>query len=82
MTNVFGVCVLALVVAAPAFAQRKCCEELAAEIAARLDAKGIKGYQLDIVPVGEVGDKQVVGSCDAGTKKITYRRDESSQSAK
>jgi hypothetical protein len=82
MTKVFGVCVLVLLVAAPAFAQRKSCEELAAEIAAKLDAKGIKGYQLDIVPAGEVGDKQVVGSCDAGTKKITYRRDGASQSGK
>ena len=82
MTRLFGVCVLALVVASPAFAQQKSCPELAAEIAERLDAKGIKGYQLDIVPAGEVGDKQVVGSCDAGTKKITYRRDVAAQSAK
>lgn len=82
MTKVLGVCVLALVVAAPAFAQRKSCEELAAEIAAKLDAKGIKGYSLDIVPAGEVGDTQVVGSCDGGTKKITYKRDGASQKAK
>ena len=74
MIKFVGVCVLSLAVAAPAFAQRKSCEELAAEIAAKLDARGIKGYQLDIVPAGEVGDKQVVGSCDAGTKKVTYRR--------
>jgi hypothetical protein len=75
MTKVLSVCVLALMAAAPAFSQKKGCEELAAEIAMRLDAKGVKGYKLDIVAAGEVGDQQVVGSCDAGSKKITYKRD-------
>jgi hypothetical protein len=74
-TKVLGVCVLALMAAAQAFAQKKGCEELAAEIVMRLDAKGVKGYKLDIVSAGEVGDQQVVGSCDAGAKKITYKRD-------
>ena len=73
-TRVLSVCVLALMAAAPAFAQRKGCEELAAEIAAKLDAKGVKGYQLDIVSAEEVGDKQVVGSCDGGAKRVTYKR--------
>jgi hypothetical protein len=81
MTTLLGVCVLSLIMAAPAFAQRKSCEELAAEIAAKLDAKGVTGYQLDIVAAEEVGDKQVVGSCDAGTKKITYRKDAASKSS-
>ena len=73
-TRVLSVCVLALMAAAPTFAQRKGCEELAAEIAAKLDAKGVKGYQLDIVSTEEVGDKQVVGSCDGGAKRVTYKR--------
>lgn len=59
----------------PAFAQKPC-EELKAEIAAKLDAKGVKNYQLEIVPNDEVEeDQEVVGSCDGGTKKITYERD-------
>ena len=58
----------------PAFAQ-KSCEELKAEIAAKLDAKGVKNYQLEIVPNEEVKDQKVVGSCDGGAKKITYKRD-------
>jgi len=58
----------------PAFAQKPC-EELKAEIAAKLDAKGVKNYQLEIVPNEEVQDQEVVGSCDGGTKKITYERD-------
>ena len=82
MTRVLSACVLSLMAVAPAFAQKKGCEELAAEIAAKLDAKGVKGYQLDIVAAGEVGDKTVVGSCEAGAKKITYTKDAASKSSK
>ena len=81
MTRVLSVCMLSLIAAAPAFAQKKGCEELAAEIAAKLDAKGVKGYKLDIVTASEVGNKTVVGSCEAGAKKITYTRDAASKSA-
>ena len=57
------------------FGQRKACEELKMEIAAKLDAKGVKNYTLTIVATGEVKDTdKVVGSCDGGTKKITYTR--------
>jgi hypothetical protein len=52
----------------------KPCEELKSEIAAKLDAKGVKNYSLDIVDNEQVADKTVVGSCEAGTKKIVYRR--------
>ena len=57
------------------FAQRKDCEELKKEIAAKLDAKGVKGYTLTIVAAADVksGDN-VVGSCDGGSKKIVYTR--------
>ena len=57
-----------------AFAQRKDCEELKSEIAAKLDAKGVKNYELKIVAADEVKDETVVGSCDGGTKRITYTR--------
>jgi hypothetical protein len=57
------------------FGQRKDCEELKKEIAAKLDAKGVKNYTLTITAAGDVKDKDtVVGSCDAGTKKIVYTR--------
>jgi hypothetical protein len=79
MTRVLSVCMLSLIAVAPAFAQKKGCEELAAEIAAKLDAKGVKGYKLDIVGAGEVGGRQIVGSCEAGAKKITYERDVASK---
>jgi hypothetical protein len=52
----------------------KPCEELKAEIAARLDAKGVQSYSLDIVAKEQDAEGKVVGTCDGGTKKIVYRR--------
>jgi hypothetical protein len=57
------------------FGQRKACEELKMEIAAKLDAKGVKNYTLTIVAAGEVKETdKVVGSCDGNTKRILYTR--------
>ena len=52
----------------------KSCEELAVEIAAKLDASGVKDYSLEIVPNAIAAGEKVVGSCDNGTKKIIYIR--------
>lgn len=60
--------------ASPALGQVKPCEELKAEIAAKLEAKGVTNYTLKIVAPEEVKDEKVVGSCDGGTKRITYTR--------
>jgi len=64
-----------LMIATPAFGM-KSCEELKSEIDAKLQAKGVKGYSLEIVPNDKVKDEKIVGSCDGGTKKITYKRGE------
>jgi hypothetical protein len=70
--------ILAAVLFAPlaAHAQAaKPCEELKSEIAAKLDAKGVKSYTLDIVAKdADADDAKVVGTCEGGTKKIVYRR--------
>lgn len=58
----------------PAMAQVKPCEELKSEIEVKLQEKGVQNYTLEIVPAGEVGDKTVVGSCNAGKDKIVYTR--------
>jgi hypothetical protein len=58
---------------APALALKPC-EELKAEIAAKLDAKGVTNYQLAIVAAADVKEDSVVGSCEGGTKKITYTK--------
>lgn len=56
------------------FAAGKACEELKSEIAAKLDAKSVTGYTLDIVDADKVGDAKVVGSCEGGAKKVTYTK--------
>src|SRR5712692_8173523 len=52
----------------------KPCEELKDEITKKLDAKGVKGYTLDIVAKDKDSEGKVVGTCDGGTKKILYTR--------
>ena len=52
----------------------KSCEDLALEIAAKLKAVGIKDYVLEIVPNELAVGEKVVGSCEGGTRKITYAR--------
>lgn len=55
-------------------AATKPCDELKTEIAAKLDAKGVKNYEIAVVDNDKVGDAKVIGSCDAGSKKLTYSR--------
>ena len=66
------------IVSTTALAAAKPCDELKAEIAAKLDEKGVKNYEIAAVEkdkVAETGDgAKVIGSCDGGTKKLTYVR--------
>jgi len=62
-----------MALASGAMAAGKPCEDLKAEIAAKLDAKGVKGYKLEVVKKGEPAGK-VIGSCEGGSKEIVYRR--------
>jgi hypothetical protein len=50
------------------------CEELKSQIAAKIEAKGVKGAVLEVVPADQVKDQKVVGSCAGGTMKITYKK--------
>jgi len=52
----------------------KPCEELKDEITKKLDAKGVKGYTLEIVAKDKGAEGKVVGTCDGGTKKIIYTK--------
>ena len=64
-----------LFVSVPAHAQAaKACEELKDEITKKLDAKGVKGYTLDIVAKDKNSEGKVVGTCDGDTKKIIYTK--------
>jgi uncharacterized protein DUF1161 len=53
---------------------RKSCDDLKAEITKKLDAKGAVGYTLEAVDKGKEGEAKVVGTCDGGTKSLTYTR--------
>jgi len=53
---------------------RKSCDDLKADIAKKLDAKGVVSYTLDIVDKGKESAGKIVGSCDGGTKSIVYQR--------
>lgn len=59
--------------ATPALA-KKSCEELKGEIEAKLKAKGVKSWTIDIVAKDEQKEGRVVGTCDGGTKKLVYKR--------
>jgi hypothetical protein len=64
-----------LFVSIPAHAQAaKSCEDLKDEITKKLDAKGVKGYTLEIVAKDKDAEGKAVGTCDGGTKKILYSR--------
>ncbi|NBA96988.1 DUF1161 domain-containing protein [Pseudomonas sp. R5(2019)] len=63
-----------LMFAGSVFAAGKSCEELKSEIAAKLDAKGVSGYSLEIVDKGSAADGKVVGTCEGGSKEIVYKR--------
>ena len=64
-----------LFVSVPAHAQAaKPCEELKDEITKKLDAKGVKGYTLEIVAKDKDAEGKIVGTCDGGTKKIIYTK--------
>ena len=74
-TNIAAIVAAALALAgSSAFAAGKPCEELKTEIAAKLDAKSVTGYTLDIVDADKTGDAKVVGTCEGGAKKITYAK--------
>lgn len=69
---ILAVCLLSL--AGTALAQGKSCEELKAEIAAKLDGKGIANYSLEIVDKGTAAGGKVVGTCEKGSKQIVYKQ--------
>ncbi len=59
--------------AGPAYAD-KSCEELKAEIEAKLDAKGVKNATVIIIGKNDPARGSiVVGSCERGEKAVAYK---------
>lgn len=66
-----------MLLAGSALAATKPCEELKQEIEVKIQANNVPSYTLEIVPNAEVQDQSmVVGSCDGGTQKIVYQRND------
>lgn len=63
--------------ATSALAAPKPCEELKTEIETKIQAAGVASYTLEIVSNDDVKDKNmVVGSCENGSKKIIYQKND------
>lgn len=63
---------IASLLALPALATP--CDQVKAEIAKKIDAKGVKAYTLDAIAAADVKDQKVVGVCEGGKMKIVYAR--------
>ena len=76
MTLRLIVAMLVMGLAGSAWAQgmRKPCEELKAEIDAKIRKNGVETFTLEIVDKDAQADGKVVGTCDGQTKKIVYKR--------
>jgi hypothetical protein len=51
------------------------CDALKEQIDAKIKTHNVKAYALVVVPAAEVKDQKVLGSCEAGSKKIVYKRE-------
>ena len=73
----FTLAVICCALATSALAAPKPCEELKAEIEAKIQANNVSSYTLEIVTNEDVHDQNmVVGTCDGGTKKIIYQKND------
>ena len=73
----FALAVICCALATSAMAAPEPCEELKAEIEAKIQANNVSSYTLEIVTNDEVHDQSmVVGTCENGTKKIIYQKND------
>jgi hypothetical protein len=78
MNKRFGLVAL-LFLAVPVMAHASC-DDVKSSIDAKIKAKGVTDYKLDVVSADSAGsDAKVVGQCE-GDKKIVYTRGEGSSS--
>ena len=63
-----------LSIAGTTFAAGKSCDDVKADIDAKIKAKGVSSYTLEAVDKGSNADGKVVGTCESGAKEIVYKR--------
>lgn len=61
----------------------KDCNELKSEIEAKLNAKGVQNYSLEIIAAADETSNggKIVGSCGGGTQRIAYHRPAKTETA-
>jgi hypothetical protein len=64
----------AVAMSGPAWAQSKSCDELKAEIEAKIKKNGVEKFTVEVVDKDAQADGKVVGTCGGGEKKIVYKR--------
>ncbi|MDT6920188.1 DUF1161 domain-containing protein [Pseudomonas atacamensis] len=75
-----GLAILCSALATSAFAAPKDCEELKKEIEVKIQAKAVPTYTLEIITAEEAkqhDSAMIVGSCENGTKRIIYQKNDS-----
>jgi hypothetical protein len=65
-----------LLLAPDAQAQSNACDLLKSELAARIEATGVRGYSLEDVPADTPvpPGAKAIGNCEGGARKVLYRR--------
>lgn len=63
-----------LSIAGTAMAAGKSCDDVKADIDAKIKAKGVSSYTLEAVEKGSSADGKVVGTCEGGSMEIVYKR--------
>jgi Protein of unknown function (DUF1161) len=61
-----------IIAAIPIAASAKNCDDVKAEIDAKIKAKGVTNYVLQIVNGSDVKEAKIVGNCGQGLQKIVY----------
>lgn len=75
--NRLVVVVVCCALAPAVWAAPKSCEELKSEIEAKIQARAVTSYTLEIVKADEAKDpNMVVGSCDYGRQKVIYQKND------
>ncbi|UST85196.1 DUF1161 domain-containing protein [Pseudomonas siliginis] len=75
-----GLAILCSALATSAFAAPKDCEKLKKEIEVKIQAKAVPMYTLEIITAEEAkqhDSAMIVGSCENGTKRIIYQKNDS-----
>ena len=70
-----------IIAAIPVPALARDCNEVRAEIDAKIKAKGVMNYVLQIVNGADLKEGKIVGNCEAGAKSIVYLREPSGKAA-